>query len=100
VEIPFLHPKNKAIPLSTQHQKPLKVLAVAGSMNGWNHKASTLKKVDNHFEISFVLNPGTYQYRIWQDDKEMLDPNNTNLMDNGIGWAKQFFYNRFKYCCT
>jgi cyclomaltodextrinase len=91
VEIPVFASEKQSYTLKYTTSETPKSVAVAGSMNGWNHKASTLKKVDNHFEISFVLNPGTYQYRIWQDDKEMLDPNNTNLMDNGMGGQNNFF---------
>lgn len=58
---------------------------LSGSINGWNRKATPLQRVGDSYETQFVLQPGLYQYRIWEDDKEMMDANNPNQVPNGLG---------------
>lgn len=58
---------------------------LAGSVNGWNRKATPLVKNGEVYETQFVLQPGLYQYRIWEDDKEIMDANNPNQVPNGLG---------------
>lgn len=58
---------------------------LAGSVNGWNRKANPLQRVGDSYETQFVLQPGLYQYRIWEDDKELMDANNPNQVPNGLG---------------
>jgi cyclomaltodextrinase / maltogenic alpha-amylase / neopullulanase len=63
----------------------VKKVEMAGSINGWNRKATPLIQVGDHYEAQFVLQPGLYQYRIWEDDKEMMDANNPLSVPNGLG---------------
>jgi cyclomaltodextrinase len=69
----------------------VKEVGIAGSMNGWNYKASPLRLENGLWTGSFTLDPGLYQYRIWEDGKEMMDKNNTNTADNGLGGRNNVF---------
>lgn len=66
-------------------------VGIAGSMNGWNYKNSLLQRAEEGWTISFVLNPGMHEYRIWVDGKEQLDENNPMTKDNGMGALNNFF---------
>lgn len=70
----------------------VKTVELAGSMNGWNRKATPLQLSNGLWSADMVLNPGLYQYRIWEDGKEMMDANNQDKIDNGMG----AFNNTFK----
>lgn len=63
----------------------VKEVQVSGSMNGWNRKASNLNKEGDVWKIEWTLNQGMYQYRIWEDGKEMMDAGNPHKIDNGMG---------------
>ncbi|MFM7814164.1 MAG: glycogen-binding domain-containing protein, partial [Flavobacteriales bacterium] len=72
-------------------QPNAEVVELAGSVNGWNRKATPLHRVDNGWQTNFVLEPGTYAYRIWEDGHEMLDANQSETMDNGMGGYNSVF---------
>lgn len=65
---------------------------MSGSMNGWNRKATPLRKEGDLFVTDLVLNSGLYQYRIWEDDQEMMDANNPDKIDNGMGAFNNTFF--------
>lgn len=68
------------------------VVEMSGSMNGWNRKATTLRKEGDVFATDLILNNGLYQYRIWEDGKEMMDANNPDQIANGMGAFNNTFY--------
>lgn len=70
----------------------LKTVELAGSMNGWNRKATPLRKEGEQWVAELILNNGLYQYRIWEDGKEMLDAGNPVKIDNGMGGFNNTFY--------
>jgi cyclomaltodextrinase len=63
----------------------VKIIELSGSMNGWNRKATPLSQNGEEFSTDLILNSGMYQYRIWEDGKEMMDANNPEKIDNGMG---------------
>ncbi len=63
----------------------VKVVEMSGSMNGWNRKATPLAKEGELFTTDLILNNGLYQYRIWEDGKEMMDAGNTEKISNAMG---------------
>jgi cyclomaltodextrinase / maltogenic alpha-amylase / neopullulanase len=69
----------------------VKEVEMSGSMNGWNRKATQLKLENGLWVTDLVLNPGLFQYRIWEDGKEMLDGNNPEKIDNGMGGFNSTF---------
>jgi cyclomaltodextrinase len=66
-------------------------IELSGSMNGWNRKASPLIKNGDSWSVEMVLNQGLYQYRIWEDEIEMMDASNTNTISNGMGGFNNTF---------
>jgi glycosidase len=64
---------------------------LAGSMNGWNRKASPLVKNGDSWSIELILNQGLYQYRIWEDGQELMDAANPNTISNGMGGLNNTF---------
>ncbi len=64
---------------------------LAGSMNGWNRKATPLRFESGVWVADLVLTKGLYQYRIWIDDQEKMDENNPNTIDNGMGGKNNTF---------
>jgi cyclomaltodextrinase / maltogenic alpha-amylase / neopullulanase len=56
-----------------------------GEFNAWNASQTTIQKSNNAFTTSLSLSPGRYQYLFVVDGKEMLDPNNKDSVDNGMG---------------
>jgi len=56
-----------------------------GEINNWNRTATPLLLRDGVWQTELELNPGRYQYLLLIDGKEMLDPNNPEIVDNNIG---------------
>ena len=58
---------------------------IKGNFNGWNPSATELFHEDGIWTTSELLNPGIYQYLYVLDGKEVLDPANSDSIDNNIG---------------
>ena len=56
-----------------------------GEFNAWNQNATIFEKSEEGFSTKLVLNPGTYQYLLVVDGKEMRDPLNPDSVSNGMG---------------
>ncbi|MFN0032329.1 MAG: alpha-amylase family glycosyl hydrolase [Flavobacteriales bacterium] len=69
----------------------VQTIELAGSMNGWNRKATPLKKDGDQWVTDLVLNQGLYQYRVWEDGNELMDANNANTISNGMGGLNNTF---------
>jgi cyclomaltodextrinase / maltogenic alpha-amylase / neopullulanase len=65
--------------------KAYKSVFLFGEMNNWNRSASPMVFRDGIWQIELELNPGRYQYQLFTDGKEILDPNNPDIVDNNIG---------------
>jgi cyclomaltodextrinase len=72
-------------------REDVSTIEISGSMNGWNRKASPLKKNGESWTIDLALNQGLYQYRIWEDGTEMMDSSNPNTISNGMGGLNSTF---------
>ncbi len=59
-------------------------VAIKGQFNNWVTEAMTAT-ADAYYEKSFHLSPGNYQYKLIVDGKEINDPDNTNIVSNGMG---------------
>jgi len=68
-----------------------KQIEVKGNFNGWNAKANPLTQDGETWTTNLVLNPGLYEYKIVEDGKEILDPNNSETKDNGNGGLNSVF---------
>ncbi len=58
---------------------------IAGDINGWNPNATNLTYKNDIWQTELSLNPGKYSYQIVLDGKWMIDPNNTDSVDNNHG---------------
>lgn len=67
-----------------QGKKYSKVQLV-GDINAWNPQNTPMQFVDNKWVTTLYLNPGTYGYQVVVDGKWILDPNNPEKMENGMG---------------
>ncbi len=64
---------------------------IKGSFNGWNPNATVLERSGTGWKTSLSLSPGLYEYLIVEDGVEMLDRNNPNKKDNGMGGENSTF---------
>ncbi len=65
---------------------PGKVVAIAGSFNGWlPEKQLTDKKGDGIYTGILMLEPGTYEYKLVIDGEWRLDESNPNFSPNDMG---------------
>ncbi len=60
-------------------------VSLRGEMNDWNARANPLHLIDGVWQTELYLNPGRYQYLIVANGRDMLDPNNPNVVDNNVG---------------
>ncbi len=67
------------------------MIQLKGNFNGWNPKATPLERDDESWVADLVLSPGLYEYRVLEDGREMLDPNNPNKKSNGMGGFNSTF---------
>jgi cyclomaltodextrinase / maltogenic alpha-amylase / neopullulanase len=58
-------------------------VAIRGEMTEWAPRPLML--MDGLWQLRMRLNPGRYQYLIVANGRDMLDPNNPNVVDNNIG---------------
>lgn len=58
-------------------------VVLAGNFNNWNENDLTMKKVDDGWELKYILGPGNYQYKFIVDGRWFVDPlNPLTLQDN------------------
>ena len=58
---------------------------IMGSFNAWNRNENAMALENGTYKTSFILFPGQYQYKLFLDGVEVLDPNNPDSIANGIG---------------
>ncbi len=60
-------------------------IRIIGAFNNWNRESAPLLKREDAYEQTYRLNPGTYEYKLYVDGKELLDPSNPEQVSNGMG---------------
>jgi cyclomaltodextrinase / maltogenic alpha-amylase / neopullulanase len=65
--------------------KKFKRVELAGDMNAWTPSKTPLHLADGLWQTDLLLFPGRYQYKFVADGKWILDPGNTEIVDNNIG---------------
>ena len=60
-------------------------LKIKGTFNNWNTESNLLKLEKGIYSTSLELLPGIYQYVFVESEKEFIDPNNLEKVNNGIG---------------
>ncbi|MCX6243214.1 MAG: alpha-amylase family glycosyl hydrolase [Bacteroidetes bacterium] len=66
-------------------EKKYRRVELAGDMNEWTPSRTPLKLADGKWQTDLLLFPGKYQYKFVLDGKWVLDPGNTEIVDNNIG---------------
>lgn len=66
-------------------------VVLMGSMNGWATNKDSLTFNNGTWSKELILTPGDYQYKLHIDGKEVNDPTNENLVDNGFGAMNNVF---------
>lgn len=66
-------------------------VALKGEFNGWNHKATPLKKEGAVWTADLVLPPGLYGYLVTEDGRDKRDAGNPRTKDNGSGGLNSAF---------
>ncbi len=56
-----------------------------GEMNSWNPTSTELEYDGDVWKTSMLVNKGIYQYLFVADGKEVLDPDNSEKVSNGMG---------------
>src|SRR5947209_14232533 len=77
VQKPSVKAEEKAgKPVEFSLQMPqAKVVAIAGTFNGWDHKRSPMRRDGNgSWKASVPLSPGRYEYRFVADGQWLSDP--------------------------
>ncbi len=81
----LLKKTNKEEVVFSIKDKNYKKVQVKGEMNSWNPSATPLTKKGNAWEAKMLVNQGVYQYLFVIDGREMLDPQNSDRVSNGMG---------------
>ncbi len=63
----------------------VKKVFLFGSFNGWNRSSLPMANDNGAYSITISLLPGRYEYKFYEDGKEMLDPVNPVKVPNGLG---------------
>ena len=60
-------------------------IAIKGTFNSWNTLANPFELRDGIYESTMILTPGKYEYVLVADGKEVLDPEQSEVVSNGMG---------------
>lgn len=60
-------------------------LHIIGNFNNWNRESTPMSMKEGSFEQTFLLEPGTYEYKFYRNGQEILDPTNSAKVSNGMG---------------
>jgi len=56
-----------------------------GEFNNWNREAQPLALANGYWRTVMHLPPGRYEYKLYQNGEEILDPSNPQKISNGMG---------------
>jgi len=81
----FRSKKQKHTFTYTATSEDVEKVGLKANFNGWNAAATPLSKRGNEWTTTLTLEPGLYEYLVVEDDREILDPNNPDKKENGMG---------------
>jgi len=85
-DLPVFRSKKQKYTFSYQGQtEAVSGVGMKANFNGWNASANPLEKQGDKWITTLFLEPGLYEYLIVEDGEEMLDSNNPDKKDNGMG---------------
>lgn len=62
-----------------------KEVRLIGAFNNWNRESAPLSYSKRKYSTSLQLEPGRYEYKLFVDGQEMMDPDNAVKVSNGMG---------------
>ncbi len=62
-----------------------KDIRLIGTFNNWNRQSPALKYQNKTYRRTLLLEPGRYQYKLYVDGAETLDPKVEEKVSNGLG---------------
>lgn len=62
-----------------------KSIAIKGTFNSWNILANPFELKDGTYQTTILIEPGKYEYVLVVDGREILDPDQTETVSNGLG---------------
>jgi glycosidase len=85
--IPVYCKKINKYKFSFKPDKKYKFISLFGSFNNWNRQELPMSDNNNNgdYDITIPLESGRYEYKFYADGKEILDPQNKNVVVNDIG---------------
>ena len=81
------------IPDSISKENEVRII---GAFNNWNRESAPLLKREGAYEQTYRLNPGSYEYKLYINGKELLDPTNSEKVSNGMGNFNNVLYVGFR----
>lgn len=60
-------------------------LRIIGAFNNWNRGSAVLEESRKFYRASYLLEPGRYEYKLYLEGEELLDPANPTKVSNGMG---------------
>jgi cyclomaltodextrinase / maltogenic alpha-amylase / neopullulanase len=85
------------IPVIASAKKPVKWIVnglnvasekvnIFGTFNAWNKEALSMQKeAEGQYSVVLYLQDGSYEYKLWADGLEWIDPSNPDSLSNGMG---------------
>lgn len=71
-------------------------IRIFGSFNNWNRESELIEAKNGLYEASYLLEPGRYEYKIFKDGEELMDPANPTKVSNGMGGFNNLLQVDFK----
>lgn len=79
-------PSGKEVEISIPAEKVSgKEVRIIGSFNNWNRGSAPLQRIEGRYTASYFLEPGRYEYKLYVDGQELMDPSNPEKVSNGMG---------------
>lgn len=63
-----------------------------GTFNNWNRESEPMKYKRRTYSKTLLLEPGRYEYKLYVDGDEVLDPNVSQTVSNGLGSFNNVLY--------
>ena len=84
-ELPVKINNEQSILFRFKPNKKYKKIFLFGSFNSWNRSEFEMRNIEGIYETSIPLEPGRYQYKFFADGAELIDPENSEKIPNGMG---------------
>lgn len=67
-------------------------LRLIGAFNNWNRGSKPLSYKKGYYSTTMLLEPGRYEYKLFLDGEEKMDPNVSEQVSNGMGGFNNVYH--------